>query len=91
YPISALGENKPEMHQIIVSLKEGIDDKNRQAIIDDIVKNGGKVGDKLDIINGFVAQVPIDVFSSMQQSSLTGQHKVINYVELDGKVTIQQQ
>ncbi|KAJ2904365.1 hypothetical protein GGI21_004301, partial [Coemansia aciculifera] len=90
YPISALGENKPEMHQIIVSLKEGIDDKNRQAIIDDIVKNGGKVGDKLDIINGFVAQVPIDVFSSMQQSSLTGQHKVINYVELDGKVTTQQ-
>ncbi|KAJ2743439.1 hypothetical protein GGI20_003737 [Coemansia sp. BCRC 34301] len=86
---NAPGETKPDTHRIIVTMKEGLDEKKKESFIKEVEKNGGVVGERLDIINGFVAEVPVNVFQSMHESSLTGKHDLIDSVELDGKVTIQ--
>ncbi|KAJ2573616.1 hypothetical protein GGH95_004043 [Coemansia sp. RSA 1836] len=91
HPASALGENKPDTHRIIVTMKEGVDDSKKEEFIKEVEKGGGVVGDRLDIINGFVAEVPTNVFLSMQKASLTGEHDLVHSVEPDGEVTIQKQ
>ncbi|KAJ2488009.1 hypothetical protein IWW37_005023 [Coemansia sp. RSA 2050] len=75
-------------HRIIVTMKEGLDEKQKANFIKDFESNGGKVGDRLDTINGFVAEAPAHVFESMQ-ASVVGGHDVVYSVELDGEMTIQ--
>ncbi|KAJ2751907.1 hypothetical protein GGI19_004178 [Coemansia pectinata] len=77
----------PETQRIIVTMKEGLDEKQKVEFIKDFEEKGGKVVDKLDAINMLIAEIPADVLTSMQ-SSLQG-HDVVRHVELDGEVTIQ--
>ncbi|KAJ2784860.1 hypothetical protein GGI18_003390 [Coemansia linderi] len=85
---SHVSASAPKSHRIIVTMNEGLDEKQKANFIKDFEDKGGKVGDKLDIINGFVAEAPSHVLDSMQ-ASLVGGHEVVHSVELDGEMTIQ--
>ncbi|KAJ2061537.1 hypothetical protein GGI17_003015 [Coemansia sp. S146] len=83
-----MNSSAPETQRIIVTMKEGLDEKQKVDFIKDFEKSGGKVVDKLDAVNMLIAEAPANVFTNMQKS-LDGGHDVVRGVELDGEVTTQ--
>ncbi|KAJ2015991.1 hypothetical protein GGI14_003919, partial [Coemansia sp. S680] len=53
----------PETKRIIVTMKEGLDEKQKAAFIKDFEEKGGKVVDVLDTVNMIIAEAPSNTFS----------------------------
>ncbi|KAJ2102786.1 hypothetical protein GGI16_003129 [Coemansia sp. S142-1] len=77
----------PETQRIIVTMKEGIDEKQKAAFIKDLEEKGCKISGKAGDINEFVAEAPAAVFKSIQISPSEGL-TLTNEVAIDGSVTL---
>ncbi|KAJ2464292.1 hypothetical protein GGI03_003320 [Coemansia sp. RSA 2337] len=78
----------PETKRIIVTMKEGIDEKQKAAFIKDLEEKGCKISGKAGDINEFVAEAPAAVFKSIQISPSKGL-TLTEDVTLDGSITLE--